>query len=119
MTVLDDSLDNDIDDIPFQQRSLVNELTVLFTRATKEIFRNQELFIMQLFLAIFLALFVGAIFNDVTNDLAGFQNRMGVSRIQSSTVEKSRRHENLSFLTGPRCVPGFLLLSFLLWLCII
>lgn len=78
LDVLDESFDGDFDDVPSsERRSLCNELSVLFARASKEIFRNHELFAMQMALAVLLALFVGAIFNDVTNDLAGFQNRMG------------------------------------------
>lgn len=69
--------DDDFDDVPPQQRSILNELMVLLSRASKDIFRNRELFVMQLCLCILLALFVGGIFEGITNDLAGFQNRMG------------------------------------------
>ena len=78
--LLDAETEDDFDsDDTVERGSLFNELIVLFGRASKDIFRNRELFVMQMFLSILLAVFVGAIFNDVTNNLAGFQNRMGVS----------------------------------------
>jgi ABC-type multidrug transport system ATPase subunit len=60
-----------------ERRSIANEFAVLFVRAAKDILRNRTLFIMQLLLSVILALFAGGIFNNVSNDLAGFQNRMG------------------------------------------
>ena len=62
-----------------EQGSVLREIPILFIRTAKDIFRNRELFMMQLTISIALALLGGGIFNDVTNDLAGFQNRMGVS----------------------------------------
>ena len=62
---------------PVERRSITNEFAVLFARAGKDILRNKTLFIMQLSLSIVLAIFAGGIFNNVTNDLSGFQNRMG------------------------------------------
>lgn len=59
--------------------SLVQECSILFARTAKDILRNRELFSMQLGISVALAFFGGAIFNDVGNNLAGFQNRMGVS----------------------------------------
>ncbi|CAB9509231.1 Putative white-brown complex homolog protein 30 [Seminavis robusta] len=63
--------------MPAEPSSIVNEMMVLFGRTSKDIIRNRELFLMQLCLCTILACFVGAIFNGVSNDLAGFQNRMG------------------------------------------
>jgi ATP-binding cassette, subfamily G (WHITE), member 2 len=57
--------------------STLNEVTTLFTRTTKDNFRNMELFLMQSIISLLLALFVGGVFNDVSNNLAGFQNRLG------------------------------------------
>lgn len=62
-----------------ERGSILHEIPILFTRTAQDIFRNRELFLMQLAISIVLAIFGGSIFNDVTNDLAGFQNRMGVS----------------------------------------
>lgn len=55
----------------------INEIPILFIRTAKDIFRNRELFIMQLTISFCLALFGGGIFSNVSDDLAGFQNRMG------------------------------------------
>lgn len=60
-----------------ERKPLLNEVMVLFQRALKDTLRNRELFVMQLGISIALAVFGGAIFNDVSNNLAGFQNRMG------------------------------------------
>ena len=62
-----------------ERRSLINEIRILFVRTAKDIFRNKELALMQLAISIVLALLIGGIFNGVSDDLAGFQNRMGVS----------------------------------------
>ena len=50
---------------------------LLLNQTSKEIFRNRQLFFMQLLVSIALAIFTGAIFNDVSNNIAGFQNRLG------------------------------------------
>ena len=62
-----------------ERGSVLHEIPILFIRTAKDIFRNRELFLMQLAISVMLALFGGGIFSNVTNDLAGFQNRMGVS----------------------------------------
>jgi len=67
------------DEMRVERQSLLNEIVVLLFRTGKDIFRNRELFLLQLTISIILALFAGGIFNDVSNNLAGFQNRMGVS----------------------------------------
>jgi ATP-binding cassette, subfamily G (WHITE), member 2 len=65
-----------------ERYSRVNEIGVLFLRTARDIFRNKELFMMQMSISFALALFGGGIFNDVSNNLAGFQNRMGVSTLR-------------------------------------
>ncbi|CAB9513645.1 Putative white-brown complex homolog protein 30 [Seminavis robusta] len=64
-------------EISGERHSIFNEITVLFARAAKDIIRNKELFLMQVTISLILALFAGGIFNDVSNNLAGFQNRTG------------------------------------------
>lgn len=56
---------------------LLNDIQILFGRTAKDIFRNKELFLLQMTFSTALALLTGGIFSGVTNDLAGFQNRMG------------------------------------------
>jgi ATP-binding cassette, subfamily G (WHITE), member 2 len=58
-------------------KPLLNELKILFARTSKDIFRNKQLFLVQMAISIILAFFCGLIFRDVQDNLAGFQNRMG------------------------------------------
>ena len=72
-----------------ERKSVVDEITILFVRTAKDILRNKELATLQLVVSILLALFIGGIFNGVTNDLAGFQNRMGVRFTESLFWERA------------------------------
>ncbi|KAL4118279.1 hypothetical protein PRIC2_010605 [Phytophthora ramorum] len=58
-------------------RSILVEIRVLFARTAQNILRHRSLLVLHIALSLSLALFGGLIFNHVTNDLAGFQNRMG------------------------------------------
>ncbi|KAG2502451.1 hypothetical protein JM16_009796 [Phytophthora kernoviae] len=58
-------------------RSMLVEIRVLFGRTAQNILRHRSLLVLHIILSLALALFGGLIFNNVTNDLAGFQNRMG------------------------------------------
>ncbi|GMF09900.1 unnamed protein product [Phytophthora lilii] len=58
-------------------RSVLVEIRVLFARTAQNILRHRSLLVLHIALSLSLALFGGLIFNHVTNDLAGFQNRMG------------------------------------------
>ncbi|KAE9025199.1 hypothetical protein PR003_g11701 [Phytophthora rubi] len=58
-------------------RSILVEIRVLFVRTAQNILRHRSLLVLHIALSLSLALFGGLIFNHVTNDLAGFQNRMG------------------------------------------
>ncbi|KAG2796864.1 hypothetical protein PC129_g21277 [Phytophthora cactorum] len=53
------------------------EIRVLFTRTAQNILRHRSLLIQHVVLSLVLALFGGLIFNNVSDNLAGFQNRMG------------------------------------------
>ncbi|CAI5708304.1 unnamed protein product [Peronospora destructor] len=53
------------------------EIRVLFKRTAQNILRLRSLLVLHVVLSLALALFGGLIFNNVTDDLAGFQNRMG------------------------------------------
>ncbi|CAH0476264.1 unnamed protein product [Peronospora belbahrii] len=57
--------------------SILIEIRVLFVRTAQNILRHRSLLVLHIALSLSLALFGGLIFNHVTNDLAGFQNRMG------------------------------------------
>jgi len=58
-------------------RSMLVEIRVLFARTSQNILRHRSLLVLHVALSLSLALFGGLIFHHVTNDLAGFQNRMG------------------------------------------
>ncbi|KAG1683927.1 hypothetical protein DVH05_012502 [Phytophthora capsici] len=64
-------------DIKIPPRSMLVEIRVLFARTAQNILRHRSLLVLHIALSLSLALFGGLIFNHVTNDLAGFQNRMG------------------------------------------
>ncbi|KAL3664423.1 hypothetical protein V7S43_010746 [Phytophthora oleae] len=53
------------------------EIRVLFKRTAQNIFRHRSLLVQHVVLSLVLALFGGLIFNNVSDNLAGFQNRMG------------------------------------------
>eukprot|EP00644_Phytophthora_capsici_P016793 jgi/Phyca11/531330/estExt2_fgenesh1_pm.C_PHYCAscaffold_1110007 len=53
------------------------EIRVLFKRTAQNIFRHRSLLVQHTVLSLVLALFGGLIFNNVSDNLAGFQNRMG------------------------------------------
>jgi ATP-binding cassette, subfamily G (WHITE), member 2 len=104
---------------PRERASILAEMAVLFGRTSKDIFRNRELFLMQMFLSTILACFGGAIFNNVSNNLAGFQNRMGVrtgscgdAQVLSQTAHELLVHCRLS--TFP--FPSSPLLPLVLWI---
>ncbi|KAG7393095.1 ABC transporter G member 24 [Phytophthora pseudosyringae] len=65
------------DDTKTPPRSMLVEIRVLFARTAQNILRHRSLLVLHIALSLSLALFGGLIFNHVTNDLAGFQNRMG------------------------------------------
>ncbi|KAE8969622.1 hypothetical protein PR003_g28580 [Phytophthora rubi] len=57
--------------------SFLIEVRVLFGRTAQNILRHRSLLVQHVVLSLVLALFGGLIFNNVTDDLAGFQNRTG------------------------------------------
>ncbi|KAF1781398.1 P-loop containing nucleoside triphosphate hydrolase [Phytophthora cactorum] len=69
--------DEIFDDTKTPARSMLVEIRVLFARTAQNILRHRSLLVLHIALSLSLALFGGLIFNHVTNDLAGFQNRMG------------------------------------------
>ncbi|CAI5737035.1 unnamed protein product [Peronospora destructor] len=64
-------------DVKTPSHSVLIEIRVLFARTALNIVRHRSLLVLHIALSFSLALFGGLIFNHVTNDLAGFQNRMG------------------------------------------
>ena len=70
---------NDVDSPSFPEgrSSMSLELQVLLDRTIKHLLRNQSLFLLHVLVSVVLATAAGLIFEEVTNDLAGFQNRTG------------------------------------------
>ncbi|OWZ01648.1 ABC transporter [Phytophthora megakarya] len=75
---------SDADNLPVFQpienttiQATVVEVRVLFARTAQNILRHRSLLIQHVVLSLILALFGGLIFNNVSDNLAGFQNRMG------------------------------------------
>ncbi|CCF58742.1 hypothetical protein KAFR_0F01460 [Kazachstania africana CBS 2517] len=66
--------------IPTGQKaaSFFQQLSILSSRAFKNIYRNPKLLLANYLLTILLSLFLGTLYYDVANDISGFQNRMGL-----------------------------------------
>lgn len=103
---------------PVEPRSITNEFAILFARAFKDILRNRTLFIMQLTLSVALALFAGGIFKGVPNNLAGFQNRMGVSTALLLACSYCLVYESLIFTDPSAYSIGILFCPFFLRFCL-
>ncbi|RKP08517.1 hypothetical protein THASP1DRAFT_5145, partial [Thamnocephalis sphaerospora] len=61
-----------------RRSSLWTQLCILSDRTFKNLYRNPYLMLTHYCISIFLAVFCGLLFYNVTNDIAGFQNRMGL-----------------------------------------
>ncbi|KAK0538875.1 FAD-dependent urate hydroxylase [Tilletia horrida] len=62
----------------FKKASLFTQLIILSGRAFKNLYRNPMLMLAHYAMAIVLALFCGFLYHGLTNDIAGFQDRLGV-----------------------------------------
>ncbi|CAL9735545.1 hypothetical protein MOSE0_H08548 [Monosporozyma servazzii] len=58
--------------------SFGQQLVILCSRSFKNTYRNPRLLMANYLLTILLSVFLGMIYYDVTNDISGFQNRMGL-----------------------------------------
>ncbi|CAG8724101.1 14882_t:CDS:2, partial [Acaulospora morrowiae] len=61
-----------------ERASWFTQFRILSNRTFKNLYRNPMLMLMHYCISVYLALLCGALFYRVTNDIAGFQNRMGV-----------------------------------------
>ncbi|CAG8472928.1 5641_t:CDS:10 [Diversispora eburnea] len=61
-----------------QRASWLTQFRILSDRTFKNLYRNPMLMLTHYCISVYLALLCGALFYKVTNDIAGFQNRMGV-----------------------------------------
>ncbi|KAF9352414.1 hypothetical protein BGX34_012170 [Mortierella sp. NVP85] len=62
----------------YRRASWWNQFKILADRTLKNIYRDPMLMLAHYCMSIFLGLLCGALFYKVTNDIPGFQNRMGV-----------------------------------------
>ncbi|KAF9945375.1 hypothetical protein BGZ70_003863, partial [Mortierella alpina] len=62
----------------YQRASWWSQFRILADRTLKNIYRDPMLMLSHYVMSIFLGLLCGALFYKVTNDIPGFQNRMGV-----------------------------------------
>lgn len=61
-----------------RKASLWTQLRILSGRSFKNLYRNPQLMLAHYALSLILGIFVGVLFYGVTNDIAGFQNRLGL-----------------------------------------
>ncbi|CAO1631682.1 unnamed protein product [Parajaminaea phylloscopi] len=61
-----------------QKASLFTQLRILSGRSFKNLYRNPQLMLAHYALSLMLGVFVGVLFWGITNDIAGFQNRLGL-----------------------------------------
>lgn len=62
----------------YRKASLFTQLRILSGRSFKNLYRNPQLMLAHYVLSFILGGFVGLLFYGVTNDIAGFQNRLGL-----------------------------------------
>ncbi|PWN48384.1 hypothetical protein IE53DRAFT_200044 [Violaceomyces palustris] len=62
----------------YKKASLWTQFTILSGRAFKNLYRDPILMLAHFGLAIGLALFCGVLYQDLTSDISGFQNRLGL-----------------------------------------
>lgn len=61
----------------YDRISIFQEITILYARTFTNIFRNKSMFILQLIISILVGFGVSGLFHDISDNLAGFQNRSG------------------------------------------
>ncbi|CAG8443584.1 9688_t:CDS:10 [Ambispora gerdemannii] len=61
-----------------QRASWLTQFRILSDRTFKNLYRNPMLMLTHYCISVYLAILCGALYYKVTNDIAGFQNRMGV-----------------------------------------
>lgn len=74
---------NDVEEVGkamqgYRKASLFTQLRILSGRSFKNLYRNPQLMLAHYVLSFILGGFVGLLFYGVTNDIAGFQNRLGL-----------------------------------------
>lgn len=76
-----DGDDSDLNSIEFKGRDRINvfkQFRILSVRTFKNLYRNPMLLLTHYVIAIFLALFCGVLYFNISDDISGFQNRLGL-----------------------------------------
>lgn len=60
------------------EASIFQQIVILSSRTFKNIYRNPKLLLAQYVLSVFMGCFISILYYDVSNDISGFQNRMGL-----------------------------------------
>lgn len=61
-----------------KQASFLSQLSILSSRTFKNLYRNPKLLLTNYLLSLLVGLFCGFVYYDVSNDISGFQNRLGL-----------------------------------------
>lgn len=62
----------------YLKASFFSQLLILSSRTFKNLYRNPRLLLTNYFLSLLVGLFCGYIYYNITNDISGFQNRLGL-----------------------------------------
>lgn len=62
----------------FESASMWLQILILLLRTFKNVYRNPRLLMTQYLLSVFMGCFVGTLYYDISLDIGGFQNRMGL-----------------------------------------
>ncbi|KAM9914385.1 hypothetical protein OXX69_000683 [Metschnikowia pulcherrima] len=74
----DDPQELQLEQYMLKRASFPTQLSILSSRTFKNLYRNPKLLLTNYVLSLAVGLFCGFIYYDVSNDISGFQNRLGV-----------------------------------------
>lgn len=62
----------------FEKAGIIKQFTILSGRTFKNLYRNPMLLLTHYVIAVLLAIFCGVLYFNISNDISGFQNRLGL-----------------------------------------
>ncbi|ODV63903.1 putative ATP-dependent permease ADP1 [Ascoidea rubescens DSM 1968] len=62
----------------YLKATIFNQVIILCSRTFKNLYRNPRLLLLNYILNVLMAFFIGFLYFDVSNDISGFQNRLGL-----------------------------------------
>lgn len=77
-TLADNPLEFDIKQRLLKRASFWTQFSILSSRTFKNLYRNPRLLLSNYVLSLFVGLFCGLLYYHVSNDISGFQNRLGL-----------------------------------------